>query len=363
MNGIYIHIPFCRSKCIYCDFYSLPQLKQASAIVDGIIAEYNKRRGELDSPAETLYIGGGTPSAIPAEMLGNIVNQIDTSRVKEFTIEVNPDDVNEQTVESWLRIGVNRISMGVQSLDDNILRRLGRRHNARQAINAITTIRNSGITNVNCDLIYGIPGMSHATWRSSLETLMECGLSHLSAYCLTYHEGTFLHKLLTTGKIKAADDDDIAEQYEALCKTASLKGMEHYEISNFAMPGHRSCHNSLYWSPEGRWLGLGPSAHSYDGRIRRIDIPDTHTWLDRLPSPFTIDEEDDNDRINDIIVTSLRTLEGLDLNSLPGETAVSVSRNAARFVAAGAMTMSGSHLAIRPAYWLISDSFIREVIV
>lgn len=331
-------------------------------VVRGIIMEYSHRRHEITGSFDTVYFGGGTPSIISPDLLEQLVVALEIDKAEEFTIEVNPDDVTADASAIWKSLGINRVSMGVQSINDNLLRWMRRRHDSATALNAIKILREAGIDNISCDLIYGLPGLSDDIWRKSLRALLTTGIEHLSAYCLTYSPGTALQLRLDAGKDSRATEAEIERQYHILRQETADFGFEHYEISNFALPGRYSRHNNIYWSPSGRWLGLGPSAHSFDGQVRRVDIVDTHSWLAALPAPYEIDEEDGLDRINDIIVTALRTARGLDLESVPQDIAREIVRDSGRFIESGQMTLTGHHLAIDEAHWLISDSFIRELI-
>lgn len=362
LNGLYIHIPFCRSKCIYCDFYSVPRLSTMENVVDGLIKEYKHRCHEIIGTTETIYFGGGTPSIIPIEQLSKLATHLPLDNATEITLEVNPDDVNAKNAKEWKEIGINRVSMGVQSLDDKLLRWMRRRHTSAEAIQAIEILKEADINNISCDLIYGIPNMSSSVWCKSITQLLATGITHLSAYCLTYSKGTALDIMYKKGNANPPKDEDIELQFKLLREQTADAGFEHYEISNFCLPGKHSRHNSLYWSPSGRWLGIGPSAHSFDGHTRRIDLPDINNWLKKLPNPIEIDEEDALDRINDIIVSSLRTSNGLNLEALPKEIAESVTTDAQRFINSGQMELKSNHLRIPAENWLISDSFIRELI-
>lgn len=362
MAGLYIHIPFCRSKCIYCDFYSSPSMKNMEAVVDGLLTEFNARRAEIRGDFETIYIGGGTPSVLPPELLRRLISGLPVDDAVEFTIEVNPDDVNTDTVAAWRDCGINRVSMGVQALDDTILKRMGRRHSASQALGAVATLIDGGIGNISADLIYGLPWLTDDAWRSELRTMFGTGINHLSAYCLTYHEGTMLYKMMESGRVNPADDDTVASQFEILGREAAKAGFEHYEISNLAHPGYRSRHNSAYWDPGHIWLGIGPSAHSFDGRVRRIDVMPASVWLERLPQPFDIDEEDALDLVNDNIVTALRTADGLDLSTVPDEYRDGLLKDAASFIESGDMIFDGKRLTIRRSRWLTSDYYIRNLL-
>ncbi|MCM1033002.1 MAG: radical SAM family heme chaperone HemW [Odoribacter sp.] len=362
-KGIYIHIPFCHSKCIYCDFYSTPVRKRIDEVAAGISAEYRYRREELSGCPSTIYFGGGTPSVMHPSLLEHIIKEIDTRCVEEFTIEANPEDITPQTVAEWRNMGINRVSMGIQSLDNDILRWMRRRHDASTALNAITCLQDNGITNISCDLIYGIPRMTLNTWVQTLNRVLSSGITHLSAYCLSYYDNTALsrryHKNIDP---PPPDDDVIAGQFEILRNITAQYGFEHYEISNFSTPGNHSRHNSIYWTHGGEWLGLGPSAHSFDGKTRRIDISDVDRWLSMLPTPYEIESETSIDRINDNIVTSLRTSAGLDLTNLPTNFAERIIADAEMFIKRGCMKLDNNKLSILPQYWLIADSFIRELI-
>lgn len=362
MQGLYVHIPFCRSKCTYCDFYSVPRTEYIERVAVGLTAEYRTRLGEMPGKFDTIYFGGGTPSVMPAHLLNFICDNLPFEDVKEATIEVNPDDVTAENVALWRNIGFNRVSMGIQSLDASALRRIGRRHTPQKAIEAIHMLHSGGISNISVDLIYGLPGQNINEWEKDLNAIMAQPITHLSAYSLTYHEGTTLYKQMLAGKIIPADDETVTAYFEILRGTAASHGFEHYEISNLCRPGYRSMHNSAYWNPESVWLGIGPSAHSFDGRVRRIDIASIAAWIDALPHPYEIEHENELDRINDNIVTALRTADGLDLATIPTQWRQNVIDDASRFIAAGHMRLSDNRLSIHPSHWIISDSYIRDLI-
>ena len=362
MAGLYIHIPFCHSKCVYCDFYSSPRRNNMEAVAKGIIDEFNQRRLEIDEPFTTIYIGGGTPSILTSQTLSAILKSLPIDDAFEITIEANPEDVSENNVALWRSLGINRVSMGIQSLNDATLHFLGRRHTAENSLDAVKMLKNGGFDNISVDLIYGIPGLGEKEWEESLTLLMKQPITHLSAYCLTYHEGTYLFKIWKQGKITPSTDEQIERQFNILQDVARREGFEHYEISNLAKPGFRSAHNSSYWEPSSKWLGIGPSAHSFDGKVRRVDISDTARWLERLPTPFEIEYETDTDLVNDNIVTSLRTLEGLDLDTVPEKYRASLIKDAEPFIKSGDMELKANRLSIIPSKWLISDSYLRKLI-
>lgn len=363
MSGLYVHLPVCRSKCIYCDFYSVAVRTGFEKLIDGLIKEYEFRKHEVEQPFSTIYLGGGTPSMIPAAMLSTLFEALPVGEAREITIEINPEDATPGNIEAWRQMGVNRVSMGVQTLSDTILKKLGRRHTSRDAMQAIDNLHRGEIGNVSVDLIYGLPGLSESLWRESLRKVFQSGVTHLSAYCLTYHEGTTLYRLWQQGRVEPADDETVERQFSVLREESSKAGFEHYEISNLALPGFRSAHNSSYWKYDSTWLGIGPSAHSYDGQTRRIDFADTTRWLENLPAPFDVDQEDETDRINDYIVSGLRTLEGVDLLRLAPQSRQSLLNRASPFIAQGDMAREAGNLRINPDRWLISDFYIRHLLL
>lgn len=365
MAGIYIHVPFCHAKCAYCAFYSSPDTSLFYRYARAVVKEWDLRRRELTTCAGTLYLGGGTPSILPSDSLTYITENIaDVSNLKEFTIEANPEDITPEKVEAWLRLGIDRVSMGVQSLDDSELATIGRRHSASQTIDAVNILRSCGVSNLSLDLIYGISGQTLDSWRRSLDMILELKPEHLSAYSMTYEPRTRLSALRDRGLISPVDDDTVADMYFILIGKLAAAGYNHYEISNFAIPGYEAVHNSSYWDSS-PYLGLGPAAHSFDGKIRRINPSDTRAWLDSIESgstAFSIDEESKNDRINDIIITALRTHRGLDLTRLPVTRRIRLLRDSFPYIKSGSIIPSGSHLVIPEHKWLISDAILSDLI-
>ena len=362
MAGIYVHIPFCHAKCAYCDFFSTPRMDSAEIVAEGIIKEYLKRINELgDQEIRTIYLGGGTPSCLPDALLRMIVECLPTKDAEEITIEVNPEDVSARRAVFWRELGFNRVSMGVQSLVDDELRTVGRRHSAQEAIDAIERLRVAGFDNISCDLIYGLPGQTSDSWHYSLDRLLECRIEHLSAYSLSYEPGTRLSAMLSAGKIEPVSDDVVADMYCQLCDSAAAHGFDHYEISNFALPGRRSLHNSSYWNNT-PYLGLGPGAHSMDCTgLRRAAPASVKQWLDRGAIP---EAESDIDRINDIIITGLRTSRGLDLRLIrKQEHRESVLRQASVHIASGRLTKHEEFLIIPEQRWLVSDAIMRDLML
>lgn len=360
MPGLYIHTPFCHSKCAYCDFYSMP-------IPDGMDMRYARAvarelalRSAAYPPFTTLYLGGGTPSILPIDALAIMLADVPDG---EVTIEVNPEDVTLDKARAWLDLGINRASMGVQSLDDDQLSLIGRRHSAAQAVEAYETLRRAGFANISLDLIYGLPGQSLDSWRQSLASLLTLRPEHLSAYILSYEPRTRLSVMLRFGQVSETDDDTIALMYDYLRQATAEAGYEHYEISNFALPGRRARHNSSYWTGES-YLGLGPGAHSFDGKDRLFNPPNLRAYLTKIESgaiAAEVDPEDDNSRFNDRVMTALRTADGLDLDAIDAGRARRLLSDAAPYLRSGRLILSENRLRIPPASWLISDAIISDL--
>lgn len=364
MAGIYVHVPFCNAKCSYCDFYSIANHGLLPLFTDAVRSEWQERRHELgDHVVETVYFGGGTPSVLPPADIATIASLFPLDAVKEFTIEVNPEGVTPQTASAWRAAGVNRVSIGVQSLVDAELVRVGRRHTASRALEAIATLHAAGINNVSGDLIYGLPGQTASSWRKSLEGLLGADITHLSAYCLGYEPGTRLYMQREREEVTEATDDLIAEMYGILCDTMASAGFGHYEISNFALPGLRSRHNSSYWSGN-PYLGLGPGAHSLgaDG-MRRFVASDVRRYIADPSACLEEDPESDTDRVNDRIMVSLRTAAGLDLGAFTADVRKAIEEGAATWLRSGVLQRRGDALVVPEESWLLCDAVIRDMFV
>lgn len=363
MAGLYLHVPYCHSKCSYCDFYSSPNRNDESVLVDCLISEFKKRREEIESPS-TLYFGGGTPSILSDESLSRLMHSLYVDGMEEVTIEVNPEDVTVDKAAFWRSLGFNRISMGVQSFVDSELSIVGRRHTAVEAEWAIEAIRSAGFSNFSIDLIYGLPYQTLETWAYSLSRLFAISPTHFSAYMLSYEPRTRLTAMLNTGKIKAVSEDVAVEMYNMLIREAHNYGYEHYEISNFSHPGFRAIHNSNYWKSI-PYIGLGPSAHSYDGVVRRINPSNIKTYISVIASEgkaYEVEEETKTDRFNDIIITALRTAEGLDFGRVPRRRLRRFLCDAFPYLQTGKLVISNNHIFIPEPYWLIGDSVMRDLI-
>lgn len=361
MSGIYVHIPFCRAKCAYCDFYSVARTDYADAFADAVEAEWLRRRGDADDGVRTVYFGGGTPSALSDSILKRLTGLFPMSEAGERTIEVNPEDVSAERAAAWADMGFNRVSMGVQSLNDSELAAVRRRHDAAGALRAIDTLRHAGFGNISCDLIYGLPGQTPASFAHSLDVLLGTGIEHLSAYLLSYEPGTLLSRRLANGEISEANDATVFSMYGILREKAAAAGMEHYEISNFARPGFHSRHNSSYWNLT-PYLGLGPGAHSLgpDG-VRTYNPGDLQSYLSQKDISVA-EEESHAEKLDDLIIISLRTASGLDLGHFRADEKNHLLDCARPFIMSGELLRQGETLRIPAEHWLRADAIMRELL-
>lgn len=323
MAGIYIHVPFCKTRCAYCDFYSTTMKELKPRYVSALCHELEMRHDYLHTePVRTIYFGGGTPSQLASSDFGQIFATIEKvyglSDCKEITLEANPDDLKEDYLQELVTLPINRISMGIQTFHDDTLRLIGRRHTAQEAIEAVARCQQAGFQNISIDLIYGLPDETPSIWLKDLQTAISLGVQHISAYHLTYEEGTRLWKMLQRQEIAEVDEDTSVELFRILCEEMRKAGYEHYEISNFALPGYRSRHNSAYWH-EVSYLGCGPGAHSFDGESREWNISSLLQYIQALEQgkrDFERETLDKDTRYNELIMTRLRTCEGISLASL-----------------------------------------------
>ena len=371
MAGIYIHIPFCKKPCFYCDFYHVISVNDNSAFIDALLKEVTLRKDYLeDETVSTIYLGGGTPSVFSIKDLGTILNHINklfrVTEDCEITIELNPDDVQPAYLEGLKNHNINRISLGIQSWRDSDLKMLNRRHDSVQAVVALKETLNAGFENVTIDLIYGIPGMSLKEWESNLDFSFSFGIKHLSAYHLTFEPGTVFGKMLKKGTISEIDENDSAAQFNILIEKAESAGFVQYEISNFGKPGYFSIHNSNHWK-QVSYLGLGPSAHSFNGYSRQWNIRDLKDYIKSVnagKSFFEREELDIKTRFNEYIMTSLRTMWGIDLEYVEGmfekEGYDYVVNLAGKFRNYGLMKLEKKSLVLTNQGKLISDNIISE---
>lgn len=372
MAGLYIHIPYCHSKCAYCDFYSMPRLDSMEEYVNAIINEMQIRKNEISpTPITTIYIGGGTPSILPLNLLEKIITEINFlfgSNFDEFTIEANPEDITIEWVKGIIDLGINRVSMGIQSFSDIELKAINRRHSSQQSLNAIEILRNAGISNISGDLIFGLPSQDIKSWEKSLNKLLSLQLPHFSAYLLSYEPGTKLYAQILSGKITEASEEMVTQMYQILIDQAKALGYQHYEISNYALPQHRAIHNSNYWNNE-PYIGLGASAHSYDGKNRRYNPSDIKLYFSSLSRGklcYIIENESEIDRYNDMIITRLRTSEGIDLQMIKEDWSRyynSFIKTAETLALNNKIVIADSSIYIPENQMLLSDAIMREFIV
>lgn len=373
MAGIYVHIPFCASKCVYCDFYSIVARDVSpNRYVEAVVQEGILRRNELSEQISTLYIGGGTPSVLPDECFKYLINGLkkafDLNDLQEFTVEVNPDDVCRELVKQYKMMGVNRVSMGIQSLDDRDLTFMNRRHSARQALEAISLLKEGGIANISIDLIFGVPGQTLETWQQTVNQALTLGVEHVSAYNLSYEEGTLLWKMRERGEIEEMSDEVSIAMLELLCELMQNAGFEHYEISNFAKPGFHSRHNSGYWTGK-PYLGLGAAAHSYDGgSLRSYNPADVKRYvesIERGETVFELEQLGTEELHDEMVMLRLRTACGLDTEGLRHRFGVTREKafikKAQPFVDSGALKHEGSVYSLTRQGIAISNVVMSEL--
>ena len=326
MAGIYIHIPFCKQRCTYCDFYTEVAPQFIPTYIDSLIKELQFRKDYLNNaPIDTIYFGGGTPSILNYEQFKAIFDVIyklfTIADHAEITFEANPDDLTLEFLTSMQALPFNRLSLGIQSFDDVDLKRINRRHTSMQAVKAVKDAQAAGFDNISIDLIYGLPFQTTTSWERQLDMALKLNIQHLSAYGLTYEEGTVLWKQREKGEIESVDEVEMNRMYLLLLDKVKEKGFEAYEISNFALPGFRSRHNSSYWKQE-PYLGVGPSAHSYDLISRQWNVSSIKEYIKAIDTNSGLFEREIlslYDRYNDFVMVSLRTSDGLDFEYMRKE--------------------------------------------
>ena len=362
MSGIYIHIPFCASRCIYCGFYSTTGLELRQKYVDAVCKEMTMR--EISAPIETIYLGGGTPSQLAPEQLRQLflyINKVYAPCATEVTIEMNPDDVTPEYAAILSQLGVNRVSMGAQTFNDERLRFLRRRHSSSQVYDAVRILREAGVRNISIDLMYGFPGETLDDFRCDIDAALALDVEHISAYCLMIEEGTALHRM----GVEAADEETERAMFEMLIDCLTAAGYEHYEISNFARKGFRSRHNSSYWN-DTPYIGLGAAAHSYDGHCRSWNIADIRAYIaaiERGELPSECEELDTDTKYNDRIATALRTHDGLNLNELDERHRQYCIAEAQRFIDDGLLEIVDNNLRLTRRGLFVSNMIMSELML
>lgn len=376
MAGLYVHIPFCATRCSYCGFYSTTKLDLQDRYVDSLCREIALRKEYLssystDSKAantiiRTIYIGGGTPSQLSRYSLEKLFHAIDTyleCSPEEVTMEVNPDDVTNDLAETISALHINRVSMGAQTFDDNRLKFLNRRHKSFQVERAIDILHEHGVGNISIDLMFGFPGQTCDSWKEDVRRAISLDIQHISAYSLMYEEGTRLYRMLKENMIKEIDEEVSLNMYNELINILCDAGYEHYEISNFAKKGYRAQHNSSYWH-DIPYLGIGAAAHSYNIKSRQWNVSDINKYIESISHdtvPFTFEPIDADTHYNDIVTTELRTSEGIDLSRLADKYVQYIVKQVARHVADKTVVINDGHLKLTREGLYISDMIMSDL--
>ncbi len=375
MSGIYIHIPFCRSKCAYCNFFSLVTEKKINDFVVALKREIVSRKNYLSGEkVETIYFGGGTPSLLPTNYVGEILEilnkNFDIVSKPEITLEANPDTINRDQLLSLKRLGVNRISVGIQSFHDDDLKYLGRKHDSRHALQIVDDLKSVDFDKLTLDLIYGIPTLTEEKWNKNLDIFFSSEISHLSAYALTVEPKTILGQKIEKGDLQDVNEEKTIRHYEILIEKTKENGFEHYEISNFAKEGFYSQHNSIYWK-DVSYLGLGPSAHSYDRKSRQWNVANLTQYIN---SDFDADTDffekeilTKEDKFNEYVMTSLRTSWGCDVEKIELDYGISYKnhflKNVKNYLDKGIMLKNNNNFVLTDKGMLFADGIAMELFV
>jgi oxygen-independent coproporphyrinogen-3 oxidase len=372
MAGIYLHIPFCKQACHYCNFHFSTSLHRKNDFIRALLKEIGLRKKYIGTETvETIYFGGGTPSLLDGAELDVIMDTLRNTFIidghAEITLEANPDDIRAEKLEQWNRSGINRLSIGVQSFFEEDLRWMNRAHNAGQALDSIRLAQDQGFTDISIDLIYGTPDLSDDHWEKNVRRALEMKIPHLSCYALTVEPKTPLDKMIRTKKTVMTDPDDQARQFLLLIDWLEQAGYEHYEISNFALPGKRSRHNSAYWQGK-KYLGLGPSAHSYNGLSREWNVSHNGKYIEAVSNGLLLAEKEEltgAQKLNEYIMISLRTREGCDLDRVsrlfgPGIGAA-LAGKAARYLETGTLVRLDSMLTLSREGRLLADGIASDL--
>jgi len=372
-SGIYIHIPFCLQRCHYCDFYSTTDMSMTDAFVDACVMEIEQRAEVFSAEYfDTIYFGGGTPSALKTAQIDKIISAIYThfkiTDDAEVTLETNPDDVKAIKLHDWKKININRLSIGIQSFHDSDLKLMQRRHSAKEAIDGLNLAYSSGFENISADLIYGLPDLKADDWEDNLRIMKTLPISHLSAYHLTIEPGTVFNTWMKTDKIRMINEEDSLKQYEMLCSYCEDDGYEHYEISNFAKNNLYSRHNIKYWQGD-VYIGLGPSAHSFDGYKREWNPSSLKSYIELISAGKKITESENIDkktRRNELIMTGLRTQWGIskqrwDTNDI--QSWQSFIEQCSKYLKSEDILLESDNIRINPASWFRADGIIADLFI
>lgn len=369
MAGIYLHIPYCKQACNYCDFHFSTSLGSMTSMRDAMCNELNVRS---QSPAwstkeyTSIYFGGGTPSILPIDDLESLLSAIKSkfkiSPAAEITLEANPDDLTTEKLDAWIRLGINRLSVGLQSFHAGDLHWMNRAHGADEAKRAVSAIRSAGFTNFSIDLIYGLPTWTGNEWQENIDRLISLNVPHVSCYILTVEPKTALGHQVKKGAVLMLDDK-IPEQYQRLCESLQRAGYDHYEVSNFAKPGCGSRHNASYWSGQ-PYLGIGPGAHGFDGNARYWNVASNMAYIHAAGVKQEVEELTDKDKYNELVMTRLRTAEGLNLHTcktLFGLEPSDIDSHAwKKYISERSLIVAGDSVRIAESSWLIGDRIASD---
>ncbi len=371
MAGIYIHIPFCKKACNYCNFHFSVNQQLMPELVDAIIKEATIAQSYLLKNIETIYFGGGTPSLLSGKQLSFILKELQAiflfSAAAEITLEANPDDITAEKLSEWKEAGINRLSIGIQSFFEEDLTWMGRAHNAKQALESITSAKNAGFNNISIDLIYGGPTLTDEHWQQNLQIAFDLLIPHLSCYALTVEPKTALAKKIKRKELNDVDHEKQASHFKQLQDLAVKAGYEHYEISNLALPGKRSIHNANYWSGE-HYLGLGPASHSYNGNSRQWNVSNNSLYIKSIQKhviPCEIELLTITQKLNEYIMTSLRTSGGIGLNnivSIAGEPiSAMIIKDCEKYIANGKMKLLSGYLLLTNEGKFFADGIAADL--
>ena len=374
MSGIYIHIPFCRQKCYYCDFYKTVNTSITGKFISVLKKEILQRKSYLDNkPIETIYFGGGTPSVLNEnelnEILSFIFEEFKVTTDVEITFEANPDDLTIPYLKSIYKAGINRLSIGIQSFKNEYLEKMNRRHNAIQAVESVENAIKIGINNISVDLIYGLPKLKNEDWNASLNQVFQLPVHHLSAYHLTYHKGTVFYNWLKKGTLKELEETDSITQFNMLVETAQKNGFQQYEISNFAKNEMYSKHNISYWMGK-NYLGLGPSAHSFNGVSRRWNVSNIESYMKEIENNHSYFEEEilnENEKYNEYILTRIRTIWGVSIdfirNNFGEEKAAHFQKNIKKYKSSNLVIQKNGIFTLSKKGLFISDEIMANLMI
>jgi len=371
MAGIYIHIPFCRKACHYCNFHFSTTHSRLPRMLEAIEKEIQLRKNYLKEPIYTIYFGGGTPSICTIQQISSLLTKIKecfiVAKDAEITLEANPDDISVEKLIEWKKLGINRLSIGIQSFNEEELKWMNRAHTATQALECINWVKETGFDNFSIDLIYGTPTLTDEQWQNNVQTAIALQIPHLSCYALTVEPNTALNKMIAQQKALAPNADNQAIHFELLMQWMNNAGYEHYEISNFALPNFRSKHNSSYWQGT-NYIGIGPSAHSFNGKSRQWNISNNSIYINTIDQetvPFETEELTPTQCLNEYIMTSIRTIEGLSLTNISekwGEDKSSlIFKNSVKYTSNGLLVLKDNHLILSNKGKLLGDGIASDL--